>query len=134
MNINSCKRCKRLYNGGGHVCSACVQEIDDTFVKVRRYLDNHPRATLVEVVKETESKEKDIMDLLKEGRLSFGSAGTPLKCEKCAAPIVSGKLCIKCRDDLSRALSGNIKQNAPLPAKEKQTSRKSGGLHVRADD
>lgn len=134
MNVKSCKRCKRLFNYMNNLlCPACVQEIDEMFIKVRKYLEEKPNASMVVLVEDTGVPEKDIIAFLKEGRLSFAPGGAGIKCEKCGRQIQSGRMCDHCKAELSNVLSGNLARSqkaAMQETAEKDKKSKGTGLHA----
>jgi hypothetical protein len=90
----------------------CLESMDDNFIIVRDYLDEHPNADVDTVAKETEVSPRVIMHLLKEGRLIMTAKGADgkslLTCEMCKVPITSGRLCERCKVALAAGIDKNI--------------------------
>lgn len=106
-NIHTCRWCRKIYKGfGEHFCPECVQKMDDAFVTIRAYLDDHPQANATEVIRETGIEEKIVMQLLRDERLSQYTNGKK-KCEVCYKEIDSGKFC----DDCKKMMESFVKKN-----------------------
>ncbi len=133
-SYKKCRTCGNIFPSNGQKeCPRCVMAVEKQFGVIKDYLYNNPNATVVQIAEATEVDERQILNFLKEGRLEMKSADGFLKCEKCGAPITSGRMCPKCMNSLSNAL------NKVLPNKEPQVQRektvKSGSnaldkLHV----
>lgn len=69
-----CSQCQGdlLYDGSGmYHCSRCGhQELDD-FGKIRKFLDEHGSASILDVQRATGVSKKSIEKLLKDGRIEF---------------------------------------------------------------
>ncbi|HHW69906.1 MAG TPA: MerR family transcriptional regulator [Clostridiales bacterium] len=101
MDIRNCKMCGRIfkYNNVPY-CHSCVLEREETFVKVRDYIWDHPEANVSEVAEETEVDEKIILEFLREGRLELKEESIGLPCERCGRPIRTGRYCSECSREL----------------------------------
>ncbi|MGI6152243.1 MAG: MerR family transcriptional regulator [Christensenellaceae bacterium] len=126
LNFKQCKECGGVFQSSGKdVCPRCVKELDEKFKKIKQYLYKHPDAGVVEVSEETEIEERVILDFLKEGRLELKTPDGSISCEKCGAPISSGRLCKKCSDSLANTL------NSVLPKKQPEVATKDKSkLHI----
>lgn len=114
-NIHTCRWCRKIYRGfGEHFCPECVQKMDDAFVTVRAYLDDHPAANATEVVRETGLEERIVMQLLKDERLSEYSNGTN-RCEVCYKGIRSGKLCKDCQQMMEKFMRSHVPGDTARP-------------------
>ncbi len=100
MNLKNCKVCGRLFDsvGGRSVCPECLKKQDELLGKVKSYIAEHPAAKIEEVAKVCGVSANDIRKWAREERLSFPEE-SPIRiyCEKCGAPIKSGRYCPKCR-------------------------------------
>ena len=128
MRIQKCNFCKRPFQSyGSKACSECLQLMDECFIKVRDYLDEHPYADMDTVSEETEVPSKMILHLLKEGRLIIGddeSGNTILTCESCKKPVSTGRLCEPCKGKLTKAMGETIVSKSPAPKKDTEKSFK----------
>jgi hypothetical protein len=101
--------------------------MDRRFVKVRDFIYAHPEANIPEIVKKTEVPEKNILAFLREERLVLAHASGLLNCERCLAPIASGRFCEDCKNQLVKALKPNVVHKAAEqsePEAEKQQQKK----------
>jgi len=50
-DIRNCKRCGRLFNyiGGRPICQDCKKQDEEEFKRVKEYLYEHPKASIIEV-------------------------------------------------------------------------------------
>ena len=134
MRILQCAFCKKPFQSyGSKTCPNCLQQMDECFIKVRDYLEEHPYADVDTVEKDTEVPSKMILHLLKEGRLIIGDdeKGNPLlTCESCKRPVSTGRLCEPCRGSLSRAMGEKIghKPSEPKKAQPKKDSDNIKGV------
>ncbi len=108
MEVKVCMRCKKMfqYITGPSICPKCRQIEEEQFQKVKEYLRENPGAAMNVVSEETSVPVKLIQSFLKQGRLEV-VPGSPMmiQCEKCGAPIVTGKYCNKCKAELVGELS-----------------------------
>ena len=98
MHVRQCARCAKLFQFRGSLnCPGCVQELDETFTKVRNFLEDNPRANIEDVCQASGAEEDDVLRWLREGRLILTRESTPLlTCQLCLAPIQSGRYCDSC--------------------------------------
>ncbi len=109
MEYKYCERCKKLYTVGTlKICSECMKELDECVKTIKEYLNDHPRANINTISKETEVSERDIFYLLKNERLELVNA--QLVCDKCGAPIEHGRYCAECQEEMRREFS-NLENN-----------------------
>jgi hypothetical protein len=133
MNARQCKRCRKLFQYTGNpICLNCIKELDLKFNMVRDYIYDNPGAHIDQVCEATEVESSQVHRWLAEGRLLL-SQGSPitLTCEKCGAPILSGKQCDACLNKLRNTLQGAADAMKPPPPKEtKKTERQREKMHV----
>jgi len=129
MRILQCIFCKKPFQSyGSKICPGCLQQMDECFIKVRDYLDEHPYADMDTVAKETEVSSKIILHLLKEGRLIIGNdeTGNPiLTCESCKKPVSTGRLCEPCKGKISKVMGETVGGGASKPLAPKKASEKN---------
>ncbi|MGB9679526.1 MAG: TIGR03826 family flagellar region protein [Thermoanaerobacteraceae bacterium] len=113
MNVKNCKRCGRLYTYTGFdLCPECYRQDEEDFLKLRDYIESHPNATMIEISRETQISTKRIMDFLKEGRLilNANNSNIPLTCERCGKPILTGRFCDECKNDMEKDLRRGLEK------------------------
>lgn len=116
MDIRNCKRCSRIFQyRGNKYCHSCILELDEIFIQVRDYIYDHPNATVIEVSDELDVDEDIILDFLKEGRLELSSPGLDYVCERCKKPIVTGRFCNLCIEELNREMKKGLSKPAMAP-------------------
>ena len=128
--VKQCKTCGRLFESYGTFdCPICLQEMDQSFLLIKKYTYDHPGANIAEISKGTDVPEKIVLRFLREGRLSIESSDGMLVCEKCGKEIVSGRFCNTCRAGLENALrsacDATQKQN-----KHKASAKELGTMHL----
>lgn len=131
LSYKTCKYCGRIFQtSGANICPECLREMEDQFKLIKEYLYQHPRASVEEVSKDTEVDERLILHFLREGRLEMVAADGFLLCEKCGAPITSGRLCKKCSEELSHALGSALSKPQPSAggAADAKKQKSAGGI------
>ena len=132
LNVKKCRECGNLFQyTGKDICNDCFQKLDEYFVQVRDYLDEHPNAKVAELSEELDIKERIILDFIKQGRLILKEA--VLQCVNCGKPICTGKMC----DECVNIIGGRI--NQVVSEKKKQLEsfetgvsiNETGGMHVK---
>ena len=130
MDVKNCRRCRRLFNyiGGQPICPQCREELEKKFHEVKKYIFDNKGVTIKDVVENCDIDENTVRQWIREERLEF-SAGVDIgvTCEKCGAPIVSGRFCDKCKASMINQLSEAGRRpeaEAPEPAKKAATGNK----------
>jgi|LSQX01.1.fsa_nt_gb predicted amidophosphoribosyltransferase len=107
MELKNCRRCGRVYQRVlGNVCPSCTEKMDEDFVKIRGYIDEHPSANISIVAEETGVPERTILQLLRDGRLEFYKAAESLECKRCGVWIKVGSYCEDCIKKLKTFMEG----------------------------
>jgi len=99
-------------SSGVRLCPSCRDADRREFEAVRDYLRDHPQACLMAVSQATGIPLARIREFLREGRLVVAAPEAELACERCGAPITTGRLCERCRQELARELG----EGRPGPA------------------
>lgn len=139
--IKNCARCGRLFTGVDDVCPACLAEEQEEFDRVRAYLIRHRNASVAEVSAQTGVAVTQIHRWVRAGRLKVSpeQLGGGLRCERCGAPIDSGRFCRKCLGELARALrqvanaAPPAEEPAPPTAEQPKPRRTKPKVHTRDD-
>lgn len=131
MEVRNCPNCGRLFNFvRTDLCPVCIKEAEEEFQKVRSYLRDNPKITIIELAEETGVEEDRIIQWIREGRLeSRGFKEMPLKCERCGVGIYSGTLCDKCSNNVADELSRVGRELQSELDKERSGPR----FHIRRD-
>ena len=113
MNIIQCQFCKKPFTSlRGRICPVCLDKIDEDFIKVRDYIDEHKQSHIDTISEETEVPKHIILYLLKEGRLIIdspdGSGGGLLFCEVCKKSINTGRMCKDCMDKVASTMNKSM--------------------------
>lgn len=109
MDLRNCKMCGRIYQHTNlPYCPSCVVKWEEMFLKVRDYIWDHPKANITEVARETEVDESIVLEFLREGRLELREESIGLPCERCGAPIRTGRYCDKCAKELEVELKRGL--------------------------
>ncbi|WP_026908975.1 TIGR03826 family flagellar region protein [Paucisalibacillus globulus] len=106
--LANCSQCGKVYvKDLKDICRDCYKKEEAAFKIVYEFLkqQKNREATLIEVVEATGIEETVITKFIKEKRLRtsmFPKLGYP--CERCGDMIVSGKLCMKCSEEIRNDL------------------------------
>lgn len=85
------------------MCTACNEELDETFSLVKQYLAEHKQATLAEVVVELEVDSILVAKLIHEGRLYLvDNPNFGINCGRCGTLTNAGSYCKKCQEDMAK--------------------------------
>lgn len=112
MEVKACRRCGKIfqYITGAPICPKCKKVEEDLFQDVKAYLRENKGASMQEVTEATGASVSMIERYLREGRLEVTTESLiSLSCEQCGAKIRTGRLCDKCRSNLSSDLSAAAK-------------------------
>lgn len=108
MNLRNCARCGKMFNfiGGQPICDSCKKAIEESFQRVKQYIEDNPRASLKQISEDNEVTTKQIQTWIREERLMF-SKDSPIQllCENCGEPITTGRFCVKCKGSMANDLS-----------------------------
>lgn len=121
MDVRNCKNCGRMFNymGGAPLCSICQKKLENKFQDVKKFLDEHPNATVAEVSEEMDVSTKQIKQWIREERLTISCAGADgIVCEKCGAPICSGRFCNKCKSKMVTRLNDALDKPKDVEVKK----------------
>ncbi|MDI3269270.1 MAG: MerR family transcriptional regulator [Bacillota bacterium] len=101
--LRNCQRCGQVY-AGGHalLCPSCVAAAEEEYERVQDYLREHPRAHIHDISQATGVPTATVISFLRDGRLL--AEDPQLTCERCGKPIVSGRYCPSCREELLEAV------------------------------
>ncbi len=107
MNVANCRGCGRLFNvvTNRNLCPACLNELENKFQEVRKYLEENPLANINIVSEDCEVSVKQIKQWVREERLTFSESSMDgVACEKCGKMIRTGKYCDECKNKIANNL------------------------------
>ncbi len=125
MEIKNCRQCGRLYNfiSGGyysHICPNCRDVLEEKFQEVKKYIEEHKLATVVEISEANDVTTTQIERWVREERLTFSEDSVVgIGCEKCGVTIKTGRFCDSCRGSLMNTL-GSVYRNTDSPKDNKR--------------
>lgn len=108
MPLANCSHCHRLFNRGMHdLCPACREAEDEVYHRLSDYLSREPSATAAQAAEATGVDPEVIRRMVRSGRLAgFDAlAMSVLACQRCAAPIPTGRFCVPCQRKLRAGLA-----------------------------
>ena len=123
--VKTCKICDKIFQSlSMDVCTDCLRDIDEQFVRIRDYIYDHPgRHSAKSLAEELEIPEIIILELIREERLVLeGASGAPgiPGCRSCGKAVREGaEFCDDCKNELARKLSGTL----PKPQKPERTEK-----------
>jgi hypothetical protein len=109
------------------MCRDCEDKMREKESEVVNYVRDHPKAKILEITEATGCSEQLIKKLIREGRFEQVGVKMTYPCEKCGAPILSGKLCQTCMESMRNELQ---KQAAGVVAARQAANANRGqGMH-----
>ena len=102
MDLSTCVRCQKLYTKLRlTVCPECEAEEEKEILELQSYLRDNRNASLIEVSDALDIYMEDIERWIQEKRVSIEVCEkADLKCTICGDSILSGRVCVTCRDRL----------------------------------
>ncbi|WIV12055.1 TIGR03826 family flagellar region protein [Proteiniborus sp. MB09-C3] len=131
MNIKNCKKCNRIFaNDSFDLCPICRNSDVEEFKAVKDFLYDNPGADIQTVSEVTGVDTKKILKFLREGKLEItdSSPNLILDCERCGAPIKTGKFCNKCISEMEREFRGAVSGN--IPGSRKDLGKSSDRMYI----
>ncbi|MCK8816036.1 flagellar protein [Natroniella sulfidigena] len=130
MGIQKCKDCKQIFAPVRKEkrCPDCRRKEEEKFKLVRDYLWDNPGATIEQVHQDTDVEKELIREFVKQGRFDqIGELELSIDCDRCGAPISSGRFCKSCRD----ALKDGFSKAKSKPKKKKKEKKKGSAMFTR---
>lgn len=109
QGLANCPQCGAVFvKSLREICPSCYKAEEASFDMVYQFLRKRENreATIIEIVAATDVEEKLIIRFVKENRLrtsQFPQLTYP--CERCGEPIVTGKVCSNCSNQLLKDLA-----------------------------
>ena len=122
MNVKNCRSCGRLFNyiAGPPLCPNCKEQTEKKFQEAKEYIRENAHSTVSMVAEAIDVPESLVKQWVREERLVFADATLAgIGCEVCGAPILTGRFCEKCKNQMMNDLNGAIKKpDAPVMQKK----------------
>lgn len=116
MDVRNCKGCGKLFNylSGIPLCPECLKKLEEKFIDVKQYIEDHPGASLSEIAEDNDVTVNQIKRWVREERLSFtADSVVGLECENCGTIIKTGRFCDSCKEKLQHGFEQCIKVDTP---------------------
>ncbi len=113
MNVRNCRRCGKIFNYvmGAPLCPVCREEMEKKFHEVKKFIQDHPGVGIPEVSEACEVEPSQIRQWVREERLEFAEGSVvDIACEKCGAPIRTGRFCEKCKASMINTMNSVYKK------------------------
>ncbi|MDQ2085108.1 MerR family transcriptional regulator [Herbivorax sp. ANBcel31] len=127
MDVRNCKSCGKIFNhlGGYPICPTCKKKDEEDFQRVKDYLYDNPKASIIQVSNELEISVRRIKSYLRDERLEIiGSEGNMLlECEKCGKAISSGRFCKECSSSVVDSIRATTSQMSKSMMKDRENER-----------
>ena len=131
--IKNCAGCGKLFAAveGRKFCPDCMEKEYKLEEKVVNYVRDNPKSRVSDILKEVpEANEKLIKRLIREGRFEQVGVKLTYPCDKCGAPIVTGKLCGKCSDALRNELQSTQIKAVAVNKPQEAPKQKGRGMYT----
>ncbi len=116
MNVRNCRKCGRIFNYvlGPIMCPKCREDQEAKFQEVKKYVQEHQGADIIEVSEECDVDPGQIRQWIREERLQFAD-DSPIRipCESCGTMIRAGRFCDKCKLDMTNGFKNAMGQDKP---------------------
>lgn len=128
--LSNCARCNKVFvKTVRNICQDCYREEEEAFDKVYRFLSRRKNreATIDEIVDATNVEKELVIKFIRENRLrtsQFPKLSYP--CENCDTPIVSGRLCASCSDEILT----DLKRHDEIEAIKKKRAEDDERIHT----
>lgn len=133
-NLRNCSECGRVFAyQGRNICNKCLEKEDGDYAIVRRYVRDHPGASVPEVAEATNIDEEKILQFIRDGRLiKRGSTYTTL-CERCGKTISSGKYCENCLRELGAEIKSVIPSTRKVEPEIESRRKAKDRMHIKEE-
>ncbi|SDP28716.1 flagellar protein [Selenomonas ruminantium] len=118
--IKNCPVCGKLFSDTGHgCCMDCYDKILEKEREVVNYVRDHRGAKIPEICEATGAPSGMVKKMIREGRFEQIGVKMTYPCEKCGAPIFSGKICQSCEE----AARAELQKQAALQTAARQMAK-----------
>ncbi len=130
-DLRNCRRCGKLFvYTGNPYCRQCLDEDEAIFLKVKDYIEKHPRCTTMDVSNALNVPTDKILQFLREGKLELSKENVNmfLACERCGKSIFTGRYCKECAREMERGFTKGLRPTKPgserMPSKMYTANRR----------
>lgn len=134
MNVRTCRKCRRLFNYvmGPSFCPDCRAKEEDKFQEVKKYVQDHGRASMHEVAEACEVTMKQIQQWIRDDRLMLADdSPLAIECERCGRMIRGGKFCPECSNIMAAKLQAAMGDPLATRLNEKNEASQRDGNRMR---
>ena len=134
MNVRTCRKCRRLFNYvmGPSFCPECRAKEEDKFQEVKKYVQDHGRASMHEVAEACDVTMKQIQQWIRDDRLMLADdSPLAIECERCGRMIRGGKFCPECSNVMAAKLQAAMGDPLAKRLNEKNESSQRDGNRMR---
>lgn len=123
--VKNCPMCGKLFApfNGAKVCRDCQDKLYEKEREVVNYVRDNPGSKIPDIIEATGAPEPMIKKLIREGRFEQVGVKMTYPCEKCGAPIITGKVCSNCMESMRSEMQ---KQAAAMVASKQRAA--TGGI------
>lgn len=128
MEARNCPRCGKIFNYVSRpVCNECHKKEEDSFKKLKEFIDENPDCTLSGLSDGTSVPPKRILRYIREGRLEItkGMHGE-VKCERCGASVTTGRYCDACVIEINQSVN-ELYTQTPI---NKDGTQRGAKMHI----
>jgi methionyl-tRNA synthetase len=101
-----------------------MSELEDEFQKVKAFLRDNPKSTIVTLSEENDVSVQQIKQWVREERLTFTEDSTvAIECENCGAMIRTGRYCASCKSKIANGMNDAIKKPKVIAVPEKKPEK-----------
>lgn len=123
MEVRNCRKCGKIFNytGGPCLCQLCKKDLEDKFQQVKEYIRENPGSSVVQISEDNDVSVQQIKQWIRQERLVFTeNSQVVIECEKCGAPIRTGRFCENCKRKMADTFQGMY---GSTPAQQESVSR-----------
>lgn len=109
MEVRNCRKCGKIFNytGGPCLCQTCRAALEEKFQQVKEYIRDNPGNSVVQISEDNDVSVQQIKQWIRQERLVFTeNSQVVIECEKCGAPIRTGRFCENCKRKMADTFQG----------------------------
>ncbi len=135
MDLRNCSRCGNLFAYvGRNICNKCLDQEEEEYTTVRKYVRDHVGASVIEVSEATGVEEETILQFIRDGRLKSQGFTGVLACERCGKSISTGRFCADCMQQRDKEIRGALRDVNTEPSQVTPRKKINDKLHIRGKD